>query len=352
MKRYSQILFYSVVALWGFVLLELIVRYPCNHGPDSRDMIPWFCVTFLLSLPLLLRQTKISLLCLFLSLGGVAAMVAGDAFNVMVPYDTWTERGMPEMFTLASRAWSPAIDECSDCSSVHVRVEPRGFVALNGSVYALAEEGVWEGRGVLPPSSLADLLENGSYRGKAFSFDSTSNATGSDIMRALRFFRDHGMSNLDYKLNSAPRRYVVERFAQGKMTAVSLTPSENANDLLAACVQRIRDSRSAASAAGNVKELVRSLSRFADAGLLGVSLLEMEKDYCGPLTVKDVETILGEPVSRLFGDRVLVHQVNPCPGVCHSILTCYDGYILIGAACITGDKHLFSEAGLLGDKSP
>ena len=42
MKRYSQILSYSVVALWGGVLLELIVRYPCNHGPDSRDMIPWF----------------------------------------------------------------------------------------------------------------------------------------------------------------------------------------------------------------------------------------------------------------------------------------------------------------------
>ena len=43
MKRYSQILFYSVVALWGVVLLELIVRYPCNHGPDSRDMIPGLC---------------------------------------------------------------------------------------------------------------------------------------------------------------------------------------------------------------------------------------------------------------------------------------------------------------------
>ena len=39
MKRYSQILFYSVVALWGFVLLELIVRYLCNHGLFAPDFL-------------------------------------------------------------------------------------------------------------------------------------------------------------------------------------------------------------------------------------------------------------------------------------------------------------------------
>lgn len=212
MKRYSQILFYSVVALWGFVLLELIVRYPCNHGPDSRDMIPWFCVTFLMSLPLLLREMKVSLLCLFLSLGGVVAMIAGDVFNVMVPYDTWTERGMPEMFTLALLARTSSPHECPNCTAVHVRIEPNGLVWLSGSTYSIA------GGGDQSSSSLADRLKSGTFRGKSFSFDSDRDATGSDIMRALKFFRDCGMSNLDYKRDSGPCGYVVERPDQGQMT--------------------------------------------------------------------------------------------------------------------------------------
>ena len=331
MKRYSQILFYSVVALWGFVLLELIVRYPCNHGPDSRDMIPWFCVTFLMSLPLLLCEMKVSLLCLFLSLGGVVAMIAGDVFNVMVPYDTWTERGMPEMFTLALRTRTSASHECPNCTAVHVEIEPNGVVWLNGSTYAIADKGR-EGGGVQPPSALADLLKGGNFSGKAFSIDLDRDVTGSDIMRALKFFRDCGISNLDFKRDTGLCGHMVESLDQA-----CLSPSENAKAILKPCVQRLMTSCFDTLSAVDAKELVGFLSYFADAGRYGATATGQK--YSGPLTVKDVNAILGSPSIQLCGDRVLVHRVYTGLCVSHSIITCYDGYVLIGVACIKGDRH-------------
>ena len=89
------------VSLWPSVIIillicvEVIFRYPCNHGAGFYRYL--YLVSGLIILSGIygfhFKESKfgfcLSLICFIL-------IIVSDLFNVYVDYDVWTRRGMPE----------------------------------------------------------------------------------------------------------------------------------------------------------------------------------------------------------------------------------------------------------------
>ena len=82
-------------SLFAFMCMEILLRYPCNHGAGFYCYLYPVCGLIVLSgtYGFFLRGSKggfiLSFICLIL-------ILVSDLFNVYVDYDVWTHRGMPD----------------------------------------------------------------------------------------------------------------------------------------------------------------------------------------------------------------------------------------------------------------
>lgn len=135
MKRYSLIVLGLVCTLWAYVFGRILICYPCNHGLRAMDLIPYFSVLACSSVVSIWSVFRTSFLALVISVAGFVAMPLLDEYNVMVSYEEWTSRGMPDIFTKAELNEYPHM--------IVVSVVDEGFI-MDGCTYTLDQDGKYD----------------------------------------------------------------------------------------------------------------------------------------------------------------------------------------------------------------
>jgi hypothetical protein len=83
---------FFLASVFGLIWL----RYPDNHGAGPVQFSWNFGFLFLLSLLEWKLSKKLPLLIIILELSGLATTWVVDRRNIMIHYDEWIRRGMPE----------------------------------------------------------------------------------------------------------------------------------------------------------------------------------------------------------------------------------------------------------------
>ncbi len=76
---------------------EIAIRFPCNHANKLMFQYEYFVAGLtLLEVVLSVLSRKICVLFWLLLIASFSIPVIEDKCNIMVPYETWADRGMPD----------------------------------------------------------------------------------------------------------------------------------------------------------------------------------------------------------------------------------------------------------------
>lgn len=89
------ILILSLLAIAGMCIL-IVVRYPCNHGAGSLVFLSVFIILIFISLSFIKQTNEFAFISLIISCIGVVFSFFCDYWNIMLDYDVWLDRNMPE----------------------------------------------------------------------------------------------------------------------------------------------------------------------------------------------------------------------------------------------------------------
>ncbi|HRQ88814.1 MAG TPA: hypothetical protein PLA50_08455 [Bacteroidia bacterium] len=96
----SRVLFASCAALAASFVALIWIRYPSNHGGGPDLYRNWFLAFFIFSLVSLIFSRNLwTYATLAVSLLFISATYIADHRNIIVDYDEWIARGMPEWGT-------------------------------------------------------------------------------------------------------------------------------------------------------------------------------------------------------------------------------------------------------------
>ena len=96
LRKYN-IIFMELIGVLLLHLCELIVRFPCNHANslmfNYRD-----CILALVIFEVIYSVCKREFCIMFWVVFALsfALPIVEDRFNILISYDVWTSRGMPE----------------------------------------------------------------------------------------------------------------------------------------------------------------------------------------------------------------------------------------------------------------
>lgn len=96
------VLVFFPLACMGLMLLFIITK-DCNHtGAEILDILLPLGLTNIIAIVLALfnYKNKAVRTALVLNVIAVLFFITVDQFNIMVQYDRWLERGLPEMFEM------------------------------------------------------------------------------------------------------------------------------------------------------------------------------------------------------------------------------------------------------------
>ena len=99
MKLVENIFCKMAVAIPGLMLGTMVggvlLRYPCNHGAGYGGYLYPSLAAFVFSIVVYVVFKKAAIGVL-LALACVLMILAADALNLYIPYETWIGRGMPD----------------------------------------------------------------------------------------------------------------------------------------------------------------------------------------------------------------------------------------------------------------
>lgn len=94
--KFMRLLVWALIAMLYLILLGIIcVRYPSNHGEGTG--VYWCGLLFVTALNLFEMKSgkDISWLRILLIFSFGLILIVCDQFNILVEYETWIARGMP-----------------------------------------------------------------------------------------------------------------------------------------------------------------------------------------------------------------------------------------------------------------
>ncbi len=92
------------------MLAMIIVRYPTNHGSSAQGFCTIFALFLALCLALWFATKRLPVLSLVIVLVSLLAAVVADRANLMMSYEEWLKRGMPEWGRQAEPKHNPRMD--------------------------------------------------------------------------------------------------------------------------------------------------------------------------------------------------------------------------------------------------
>lgn len=84
------------IPLYASIAIEMILKYPSDHGGGTT--VFWGCLLVVASLDVVCMIGKRRVVWLMVRLMAIyaVALVACDAFNILLDYEEWIEKGMPD----------------------------------------------------------------------------------------------------------------------------------------------------------------------------------------------------------------------------------------------------------------